>query len=130
VEFHRDGVTPVRSGIPSGAAFGDDLSLIEKVRGDSRMRNIPLVSDNQDVDARTGNVIGSYGIKQDYVQNTPAANFPPINYKMYASMLVFDEFIKNLLKEKEESIPLDFVPVRTTTQYTTMSGNSTVPVGV
>jgi len=79
---------------------------------DSQLRNMPLVGDNEEVDTSTGNVIGSWGIKQTYVQNTPAANFPPINYKQYAGMLVFDTFIKGLFAEKERCPSGSNVPNR------------------
>merc|ERR1712130_203383 len=34
-------------------------------------------------------------------QDTPAAHFPPINYKNYAKALVFDEVVKKLVYDKE-----------------------------
>ena len=47
---------------------------------------------------QTGNDIGSWGILTDYVQNTPAAQFPPVNYKAYSKMLVLDDFVKGLIE--------------------------------
>lgn len=87
--------------IPTGTAFGDDPEIVDKVRSDSRLRNSPLVTDNQEVDPDTGRDIGTYGILSNYVQNTPAAMFPPVNYKQYAKLLVFDQFVKNLLKDDD-----------------------------
>lgn len=86
VDFSQNGPGTASSGlrgIPTGTSFGDDPAVVSKVRHDARLRNIPLVTDDNEVDAATGNPIGSWGIKQTYLQNTPAANFPPMNYKKY-----------------------------------------------
>ena len=87
--------------IPTGTSFGDDPKLVHRVRQDSRLRNIPLVFDNQEFDEKSGAEIGTYGIISDYVQNTPPANFPPVNYKQYKNMLVFDDFIKSKIFKKD-----------------------------
>ena len=101
VDFAHHDSRSVPAGIPSGTSFGDAPSVVERVRGDSRLTNIPLVSDNNEVDPTTGKAIGTYGIKEDYLQETPEARFPPINYKQYARMLVFDDLVKNLFLEKD-----------------------------
>mmetsp|Transcript_6855 Transcript_6855/g.14381 ORF Transcript_6855/g.14381 Transcript_6855/m.14381 type:complete len:459 (-) Transcript_6855:164-1540(-) len=101
VNFEENGSSdPVAVGIPSGTSFGDELSLVSKVREDSQFRNSPLIVDNQEVNPKTGNPIGTWGIKQAYLQDQPPANFPPINYKQYADMLVFDTVVKGLFTEK------------------------------
>jgi len=102
VQFSQNADVKPRSGIPTGTSFGDSPAIVNKIREDSRIRNIPLVSDNHEINSLTGNAVGSWGIKQDYIQETPAANFPPINYKQYARMLVFDQFMKNILKDNEK----------------------------
>jgi len=89
-------------GVPTGTSFGDDPLLIRKVKQDAQTRNINLVSDDQRVDSQ-GNTIGSWGIKQDYIQDLPGANFPPMNYKQYAGLLVVDDFVKNLVKQDENN---------------------------
>lgn len=91
--------------IPSGTSFGDDPELVARLREDSRSRNIPLVSDNREIDESTGTEVGTWGILSDYVQNTPAANFPPVNYKQYKNMLVFDDLVKSLFLQKDEECP-------------------------
>jgi len=91
------------AGIPTGTLLGDDPAVVSRVHEDARLRNVPLVSDNQEVDLASGNAIGSWGIQQTYLQSTPAANFPPMNYKQYKSMLVFDQFVKNLFKQRDRS---------------------------
>lgn len=94
-EFSKDSSVV---GIPSGTSFGDDPSTVNLAREDSRRRHTPLVTDNQEKDTVTGNDIGSWGILTDYVQNTPAAQFPPVNYKAYSKMLVLDDFVKGLIE--------------------------------
>ena len=69
-----------------------------------------FIQDNADVDVRTGENVGTYGIKQNYMQETPAANFPPINYKNYAKALVFDEVVKKLIYDKEFKFRPDLGP--------------------
>jgi len=91
-------------GIPTGTAYGDDPALVQKVRADAQTRNTPLVHDNRDVDA-FGNAVGTWGIKQDYIQDLPAANFPPVNYKPYARLLVFDDMVKNMVMRRDGDEP-------------------------
>jgi len=90
--------------IPSGTSFGDDPELVNRLRADSQSLNIPLVSVANDVDT-FGNSVGSWGIKQDYIQELPAANFPPMNYKAYARLLVFDDFVKNIVMKRDADEP-------------------------
>jgi len=85
-----------RAGIPSGTAYGDDPQIVSQVRSDSQLRNVPLVTSDVTKDENTGNEIGTWGIKQNYVQNSPAADFPPMNYKAYKNALFFDDLIKKL----------------------------------
>ena len=92
------------SSIPSGTSFGDNKDLVNRVRSDACLLQTTLVTDNNEVDSRTGKDIGTWGILSDYVQNTPAADFPPVNYKQYASMLVFDQFMKNLLMNVSDEV--------------------------
>jgi len=91
--------------IPSGTSFGDNPNVVDRVRAEARLRNAPLVTDNREVDPATGNDVGTWGILTDYVQNTPAASFPPINYKQYAKMLVFDQFVKALVENNDDDAP-------------------------
>lgn len=77
-------------------------AMVGLVRSDSKLRSTPLVTGGKEVDVVTGNALGSWGIKFDYLQKTPAANIPPINYKQYKNLLVFDEFAKWILSPKEE----------------------------
>lgn len=100
VRFEQDSRPKNTVGIPTGTAFGDDPDLVGRVRADAVTRNSPLVSDNKQVD-NSGNTVGSWGIKQDYIQDLPAANFPPVKYKGYARMLVFDTFVKNVLMRRD-----------------------------
>jgi len=90
--------------IPTGTAFGDDPVLVSKVNTNAQARNTPLVTDSGETDA-FGKAVGSWGIKQDYIQELPAANFPPINYKPYARMLVFDDLVKNIVMKRDEDVP-------------------------
>ncbi len=92
-----------KASISSGTSFGDNPSVVNRVRSDSRLNNSPLVMDNRERDPSTGNDIGTWGILSDYVQNTPVASFPPINYNQYAKMLVFDEFVKDLISAEPEN---------------------------
>ena len=39
-------------------------------------------------------VIGTYGIKQSYLQVHPAADYPPVNYKDYKALLAWDRAVK------------------------------------
>jgi len=95
------------SGIPTGTSFGDAPHLVEKVRHQAKLQNRPLVTDEGNKDWK-GQTIGTWGIKENYLQETPAANFPPINYRSYAKLLVFDDLVKDTLlkqdKEPEETI--------------------------
>eukprot|EP00587_Corethron_hystrix_P003373 CAMPEP_0113314904 /NCGR_PEP_ID=MMETSP0010_2-20120614/10777_1 /TAXON_ID=216773 ORGANISM="Corethron hystrix, Strain 308" /NCGR_SAMPLE_ID=MMETSP0010_2 /ASSEMBLY_ACC=CAM_ASM_000155 /LENGTH=853 /DNA_ID=CAMNT_0000171281 /DNA_START=275 /DNA_END=2836 /DNA_ORIENTATION=+ /assembly_acc=CAM_ASM_000155 len=95
---------PKTGGIPSGTSFGDNPEIVNRVRAEAQMRNIPLISDDGAID-NAGNVVGTYGIKQDYIQDLPAANFPPVNYKQYARLLVFDQFVKNIMKRDDDEVP-------------------------
>jgi len=92
-----------KAGIPSGTAYGDDPQLMSQLRSDSQKRNIPLVTSDGTRDEQTGNEIGTWGIKQNYVQNSPAADFPPMNYKAYKNALVFDDMFKQLFAGDEKS---------------------------
>jgi len=97
-------------GIPTGTSlFGDKPSTVNQVRSDSALRS-PVIRDNSDIDVTTGETVGSYGIKGDYLQETPAAQFPPINYKNYAKLLVFDEAIKKLIYDREFKFRPDVAP--------------------
>jgi len=88
-------------GIPTGTSlFGDSPSTVNQVRDTAGSRGA-FIKDNADVDVTTGENVGTYGIKQNYIQETPAAHFPPINYKNYAKALVFDEVVKKLIYDKE-----------------------------
>ena len=107
-------------GIPTGTSFGDDPSLIDRVRSDARIRHTTLVTDNKETDPNTGNYIGTWGILTDYVQNTPAASFPPVNYQQYAKMLVFDKFVKGLVESSDNDLPQKMGPTepdKTITNY-------------
>jgi len=88
--------------IPSGTSFGDDPDLVASLREDSRLRAMPLVSDNGQIDEKSGAQVGTWGILADYTQNTPAANFPPVNYKQYKRLLVIDDLVKNLFHSREK----------------------------
>ena len=85
--------------LTSGTSFGDNPAVVDRIRADSRLNNSNLVSDNQQRDQSTGTDIGTWGILTDYTQNLPVANFPPINYNQYAKLLVFDDFVKNLVSD-------------------------------
>ena len=88
-------------GIPTGTSlYGDKPSTVKHHRGTATSRG-GFISDNGDIDVSTGENVGTYGIKQNYLQETPAAHFPPINYKNYAKALVFDEVIKKTFFDKE-----------------------------
>ena len=102
-KLNNNGQGEMPSGIPTGTSYGDNAETIQRVRTDAVMRGVPLVSDDGGVDQATGKEIGSWGIKQNYVQNTPAANFPPMNYKPYANLLVFDDLVKALVAGQEPS---------------------------
>jgi len=99
-----EGVENLSGGIPSGTSFGDDPELVKKLRTEAQTLNIPLVSVANDVDP-FGKSVGSWGIKQDYIQDSPAANFPPMNYKPYARLLVFDDFVKNIVMKRDADEP-------------------------
>lgn len=96
------GMTKPTGLVPTGTSYGDDPSLIAKVKANAKTMNTLLVSDDQGIDER-GNSIGTWGIKQDYIQELPAANFPPMNYKQYANLLAYDEFVKGLIKKDEDA---------------------------
>ncbi len=88
-------------GIPTGTSlYGDSPSTVTHHRSTAGTR-ADFIRDNADVDVTTGENVGTYGIKQNYIQETPAAHFPPINYKNYAKALVFDEVVKKLIFDKE-----------------------------
>lgn len=88
-------------GIPTGTSlYGDSPSTVSHIRNTAGTRGA-FIKDNADVDVTTGETVGTYGIKQNYMQDTPAAHFPPINYKNYAKALVFDEVVKKLIYDKE-----------------------------
>ena len=88
-------------GIPTGTSlYGDKPSTVEHHRTTAASRG-GFISDNGDVDVSTGENVGTYGIKQNYLHETPAAHFPPINYKNYAKALVFDEAVKKMVFDKE-----------------------------
>lgn len=96
----------------TGTSFGDNPNIVDRVRLDARLRQTTLIVDNKEIDS-DGHGVGTWGIKSDYVQNTPAAIFPPTNYKKYAKMLVFDQFVKALVADsddKEKTIPKENVP--------------------
>jgi len=107
VEF--SGIQPAAA-IPSGTSFGDDPELVSSLRKDTRSRNVPLISDNGEIDEKTGAEVGTWGILSAYTQNTPAAIFPPINYKQYKSMLVLDDIVKGVF-QKNADAPADFLSI-------------------
>lgn len=97
-------------GIPTGTSlFGDSRSTVSHIRSTAGTRGT-FIKDNADVDVTTGETVGTYGIKQNYMQETPAAQFPPINYKNYAKALVFDEVVKKLIYDKEFKFRPDVGP--------------------
>jgi len=97
-------------GIPTGTSlYGDNLSTVSHIRNTAGTRRT-FVKDNADIDVTTGETVGTYGIKQNFIQETPAAQFPPINYKNYAKALVFDEFVKKLIYDKEFKFRPDVAP--------------------
>jgi len=98
------GVQENTPGIPTGTAFGDDPALVKRVKANAQSRNTQLVTDSREVDM-FGNAVGTWGIKQDYIQDLPAANFPPVNYKPYARLLVFDDLVKNMVMKRDEDAP-------------------------
>lgn len=103
VDFdHREGPKPTAVvGIPTGTSlYGDSPSTVSHFRDTAGTRG-DFIKDNADIDVQTGENVGTYGIKQNYMQETPAAHFPPINYKNYAKALVFDEVVKKLVYDKE-----------------------------
>lgn len=104
--FANNGVqaeTSKRAAIPSGTVFGDGSSTISQVRSEAMSSNTYMVGDDGQKDEKTGNAIGTWGIKQGYLQDTPAANFPPMNYKPYANLLVLDDLVKRLFAGQEPS---------------------------
>lgn len=107
VEFN--GEKPIAA-IPSGTSFGDDPELVNSLREDSRLRNAPLVSDSGEIDDKTGAEVGTWGILSSYTQNTPAANFPPMNYRQYKSMLVLDDIVKGVFQKDSDSEQYPFFP--------------------
>jgi hypothetical protein len=111
-KFSKERDRPQQSGIHTGTSFGDNPAFVSKAHQDSCLPNIPLVNGAQDVDPeQTAHVIGSWGIKQSYLQEeTPVANFPPINYKQYKGMLVMDDFlVKNIVAPDEEDVAPPFM---------------------
>jgi len=96
-----------KSGIPTGTSFGDAPDIVQTVRRQSQLQNRPLVTDEGHKDWK-GQAVGSWGIKQNYLQETPAANFPPINYQSYAKLLVFDDLVKNTLL-KQDKVPAETI---------------------
>ena len=54
-------------------------------------------------DEKTGDPIGTWGIKQAYLQETPAALFPPMNFQGYKKLLVLDDLVKGILTGQEPS---------------------------
>lgn len=101
--LNNNGQGAMPSGIRTGTAFGDATETVNRVRTEARVRGSPLVRDDGGIDESTGKEIGSWGIKQNYVQDLPAAQFPPMNYKPYANLLVLDDLVKSLLVGQEPS---------------------------
>jgi len=101
----------IQSGIPTGTSFGDAPDLVKTVRQQSKLQNRPLVTDDGNKDWK-GQPIGSWGILENYQQETPVANFPPINYRSYANLLVFDDLVKNNLlgQDKDPVEAIDRLP--------------------
>lgn len=101
--FMNNGQNPLPSGIATGTAFGDAPRTISAVKSLANQQGTSMVSDDGNVDTSNGFAIGSWGIKQNYLQETPAANFPPMNYKRYANLLVLDDLVKSLFAGQETS---------------------------
>lgn len=95
----NNGVDSVPSGIATGTALGDDPAVVARVR----KQGSNLITDDGEVNLSTGEPIGSWGIKQNFIQQTPQAVFPPINYKRYAKLLVIDDLVKILLQGESSS---------------------------
>lgn len=114
-----------KGGIPTGTSYGDSPQMRQHVQ--QQLNNAQMVSDDGQVD-RNGQPIGSWGIKQDYLQETPAANFPPMNFKQYARALVLDTWIKDIVMSDDEEIPefLKYSSQRTTTTTSTIPQNEEV----
>jgi len=104
-------------GIPTGTSlYGDSKATVRHIRNTAGTRG-NFINDNADVDVTSGETIGTYGIKQNYIQETPAAQFPPINYKNYAKALVFDEVVKKLIYDKEFKFRPDVGPSLVTSPH-------------
>ena len=105
VDFLRNNAKASRGSIPTGTSFGDAPELVSQLREELHLRDNFLVSSDSIVDEETGNDVGSWGIKQTYVQETPAANFPPMNYKQYKRLLAFDDVVKKLANLNQPTTP-------------------------
>ena len=62
-----------------------------------------VLDDGEHVD---GKAVGTYGILKNYHQQTPTADYPPVNYKMYKPLLDLDQAFRrdspgNKVKEDE-----------------------------
>ena len=66
--------------------------------------------DKAEIDDKTGAEVGTWGILSSYTQNTPAANFPPMNYRQYKSMLVLDDIVKGVFQKDSDSEQYPFFP--------------------
>mmetsp|Transcript_3185 Transcript_3185/g.8790 ORF Transcript_3185/g.8790 Transcript_3185/m.8790 type:complete len:441 (+) Transcript_3185:2371-3693(+) len=127
--YFSEFASTARPGISSGTSFGDSTEVIDRVRSEAKLASAPLVDDNHEKDPMTGNDVGTWGILSDYVQNTPVASFPPINYNKYAKLLVFDDFVKNLIQPTDNGeVCDDKLNNRIASSSTPPAGGNSVPV--
>ena len=87
--------TENNAGIATGTSFGDQESLSTRAR-DS---HTGYLVDDEKISAE----IGSPGIKQSYLRDTPKAIYPPMNSRSFLSALKFDDIVKSLLYGMEPS---------------------------
>jgi len=88
--------------IPTGTSiYGDNKIVVnDKIRSGA---DLGLEQGKPQVDEKTGEEVGTWGIKQNFIQNTPAADFPPMNYKAYKERLFLHDFANRLMLGEEPS---------------------------
>jgi len=86
----NDGALPYFSKWEDGKDLTFKAAITEKDM--SSETSFAVVDDGERVDGKN---VGTYGILKSYSQQTPAADYPPVNYNMYKPLLDLDQAFRH-----------------------------------
>ena len=104
--LEKDG-SRVQSIISTGSSvYGDSPKAAEATRkiAETARTSTTLASEDATDQFSPETGAGNWGIKRGYTQNTPLAEYPPMNYKRYKEALRWDDLTKKILLNQGENL--------------------------